>query len=193
MAESRLRAERSTDRVFEIDLLRFVAAVAVVFFHWSFRGAAADDRSTFSYPPLWPASQYGYLGVELFFMISGFVILMTASSGSLKRFVASRVARLYPAFWACCTITVVVVWLWGQPAAAVTLGQYLVNLTMLSDFVHVPSVDGAYWSLFVEIRFYAWVALLLAMGLLPRLELLLWLWRSPARSASWGASRCIRG
>lgn len=169
-------ASQLTDRVFEVDLLRFVAAVAVVFFHWSFRGAAADGLSTFSYPSLWPTAQYGYLGVDLFFMISGFVIIMTASSGSLKRFVASRIARLYPAFWACCTITAVVAWLWGQQTTSVTFVQYLINLTMLSGFVHVPSVDGAYWSLFVEIRFYAWVALALAIGLLPRLELLLWLW-----------------
>ena len=73
-----------TRRVNEIDLLRFVAALAVVFFHYAFRGYAADDRSIMPYPLLAPIAKYGYLGVELFFLISGFVILMTASRGSLR-------------------------------------------------------------------------------------------------------------
>ena len=62
-------------RVNEIDLLRFIAALAVVFFHYAFRGYAADDLSILPYPLLAPLAKYGYLGVELFFMISGFVIL----------------------------------------------------------------------------------------------------------------------
>lgn len=144
----------------EIDLLRFCAAMAVVFFHYAFRGYAADGLSKMPYPLLAPVAKYGYLGVELFFMISGFVILMTAEQGSLKRFAMSRVARLYPAFWACCTITfVVTLWL-GRPGQ-VSLSQYLVNMTLLSEFVGVDDIDGVYWSLFVEIRFYLGVALLL--------------------------------
>ena len=92
-------------RVNEIDLLRFFAALAVVFFHYSFRGYAADAMSIMPYPLLASLSKYGYLGVELFFMISGFVILMTAANGSLRSFAISRIVRLYPAFWACCTVT----------------------------------------------------------------------------------------
>lgn len=96
-------------RVNEIDLLRFLAALAVVFFHYSFRGYAADGLSVMSYPLLASVSKYGYLGVELFFMISGFVILMTAAHAGLRDFVISRVVRLYPAFWACCTVTFLVI------------------------------------------------------------------------------------
>jgi peptidoglycan/LPS O-acetylase OafA/YrhL len=164
------------DRVYEVDLLRFVAAAAVVVFHYAFRGAAADGLSPLSYPPLMPAAQYGYLGVELFFMISGFVILMSAADGSLRRFFVSRVVRLYPAFWACCTLTALALWIGGHPALHVGWRQYLLNLTMLGDFIGTPRVDGVYWSLFVEIRFYLWVALILALGWLPRLGLLLWVW-----------------
>ena len=87
-------------RINEIDFLRFVAALSVVLFHYSFRGHAADDLSVMPYPVLETVARYGYLGVDLFFLISGFVILMTASSGSLKDFVISRAVRLYPAFWA---------------------------------------------------------------------------------------------
>lgn len=67
--------------------------MAVVFFHYAFRGYAADDMTTMHYPALEPVAKYGYLGVHLFFMISGFVILMTAGDGSIERFIASRASR----------------------------------------------------------------------------------------------------
>ncbi|EAU9199926.1 acyltransferase, partial [Salmonella enterica] len=53
------------NRINEIDLLRFVAAMAVVFFHYAFRGYAADGMSIMPYPSLAPVSKYGFLGVQL--------------------------------------------------------------------------------------------------------------------------------
>jgi len=55
-----------SSRVNEIDFLRFLAAMAVVFFHYAFRGYAADAMTAMPYPLLAPISKYGYLGVELF-------------------------------------------------------------------------------------------------------------------------------
>src|SRR5215471_2445277 len=118
-------------RVNEIDLLRFLAALSVVMFHYAFRGYAADSVSAMPYPLLAPFAKYGGLGVHLFFMISGFVILMTAAGGTLKTFVTSRIVRLYPAFWICCTITFVAVLAIGAPRFFASPGQYLVNMTML--------------------------------------------------------------
>lgn len=128
----------ATTRINEIDLVRFIAALAVVFFHFTFRGYAADHMTIMPYPWLTSASKYGYLGVELFFMISGFVILMSAANGSLRDFVISRVVRLYPAFWACCTITFLATLAIGGSSYFASLSQYLVNMTMLSGFIGVP-------------------------------------------------------
>ena len=164
------------DRVNEIDLLRLIAALAVVFFHYAFRGYAADGMSVMPYPWLAPAAKYGFLGVQLFFMISGFVILMTAANGNLKSFAVSRVVRLYPAFWACCSLTFVMILLIGAPPFGATLKQYLLNMTMLSGFVGVPSIDGVYWSLFIEMKFYALVALVLLLGKIDRAEWFLLGW-----------------
>lgn len=166
----------TSTRVNEIDLLRFFAALAVVFFHYSFRGYAADAMSIMPYPLLASLSKYGYLGVELFFMISGFVILMTAANGSLRSFAISRIVRLYPAFWACCTVTFLVTLAIGEPRYSASIGQYLANMTMLSGFVGVPSIDGAYWSLFVEIRFYALVAIILILGRIHQAQIFILLW-----------------
>lgn len=159
-------------RVNEIDLLRFCAAMAVVLYHYAFRGYAADGLSEVAYPALAPFAKYGYLGVQLFFMISGFVILMTAANGSIRSFLVSRVVRLYPAFWACCTLTFGTILVLGTTATPFSLREYLVNLTMFSGFTDVRSIDGSYWSLFVEMRFYALVAVVL---LLRRMRNAQWL------------------
>jgi peptidoglycan/LPS O-acetylase OafA/YrhL len=166
----------SSTRVNEIDLLRFFAALSVVFFHYSFRGFAADAMSVMPYPLLAPVSKYGYLGVELFFMISGFVILMTAESGNLRRFLISRFVRLYPTFWACCTITFAVTIIIGEPRYSASVGQYLVNMTMLSGFFGIPSIDSVYWSLFVEMKFYALVAAVLIIGRIHQAQFFLVFW-----------------
>ncbi len=168
--------DMSGARVHEIDLLRFFAALSVVFYHYAFRGYAADGLSLMAYPSLAPLAKYGSLGVELFFMISGFVILMTVAHGNLKGFVVSRIARLYPAFWACCTITFATIILIGAPKYSASLSQYLINMTMLSKFVGVPAIDGVYWSLFVEMRFYALIAIVLFIRKIDQTQLLLMFW-----------------
>ncbi len=150
-------------RINEIDLLRFFAALSVVFFHYAFRGYAADDMSIMPYPLLARFAKYGYLGVNLFFMISGFVILMSITDGSLKKFLVSRVVRLYPAFWISCTITYIVTLAIGGERYLATISQYLFNMTMLGEFFSVPLMDGAYWSLFVEIKFYLLIAVFLLL------------------------------
>ncbi|MFU2325563.1 acyltransferase family protein [Pseudomonas sp. NFX98] len=163
-------------RLKELDLLRFLAAIAVVFFHYAFRGYAKGDMSTMPYPLLAEPAKYGYLGVELFFMISGFVILMTASGNSLRVFFISRVVRLCPAFWVCCTITYLVTLAIGQPRYTATLYQYLINMTFLSNLTDVPAIDGVYWSLFVEIQFYLMISILLGFRKIEKIETYLVFW-----------------
>jgi peptidoglycan/LPS O-acetylase OafA/YrhL len=163
-------------RVNEIDLLRFIAALGVVFFHYAFRGYASDSLSVMPYPLLAPVAKYGYLGANLFFIISGFVILMTVEHGNLRSFLVSRAVRLYPAFWTCCTITFALIVLLGAPRFQATWHQYLVNMTMLSAFVGVDSIDGSYWSLFVEMKFYALVAVILAVRRIHQVQSILIGW-----------------
>lgn len=162
-------------RVNEIDLLRFLAALSVVFYHYIFRGYAGGV-SVMPYPMLPPAAKYGYLGVELFFMISGFVVLMTAAaSARVRDFCISRIVRLYPAFWACCTLTYLASVAFAPPQEP-TFGQYLFNMTMVSGFFRIPLIDGAYWSLLVELKFYALVAAVLAVGRIYQAQRCLVLW-----------------
>jgi peptidoglycan/LPS O-acetylase OafA/YrhL len=163
-------------RLNELDLLRFLAAIAVVFFHYAFRGYAKGDMSTMPYPLLAEPAKYGYLGVELFFMISGFVILMTASSNNLRAFFISRVVRLCPAFWVCCTITFAITLAIGQPRYSADFYQYIINMAFLSELMGVPQIDGVYWSLFVEIQFYLMISILLAFKKIEKIETYLVFW-----------------
>jgi peptidoglycan/LPS O-acetylase OafA/YrhL len=131
-----------------------VAALYVVFYHYGFRGFAKDDMSVVQYQPLEGFSKYGYLGVDLFFIISGFVILMTAKNSNIVDFCISRFSRLYPAYWVGIALTTLVVVYFGGERFNVTSGQVAFNLTMLNGFFEIPYVDGVYWSLLVELKFY---------------------------------------
>jgi peptidoglycan/LPS O-acetylase OafA/YrhL len=162
------------DRLYELDLLRFLAAFAVLLFHFAFRGPAGG-LTVVPYPSITGVAKYGFMGVSLFFLISGFVVLMSAAGGSMRRFVVSRFVRLYPAFWLCCTVTFVVMLAFADQRA-LSLREYAINMTMLNGFVGVRSVDAVYWSLFVELKFYFLIFLTLLFGQIHRIKPLLTLW-----------------
>ncbi|MBC6608753.1 acyltransferase [Hymenobacter sp. BT188] len=165
-------------RLYEIDLLRFLAALSVVVFHYTYRGYAADHYSSLPFLELGRYTRYGYLGVELFFIISVYVVLLSAKGKTVRQFFVSRLVRLYPAFWVACTLTFLVKRLWGttpgdayMPAVLhAGFGQYLCNMTMLEEFLGIAPLDGAYWSLTVEIAFYFLVSLLLSYRLMRYVE-----------------------
>ena len=151
-----------------LDGLRFLAAAVVVGYHYTGIDTGYWDQPPSTvFPTLNHVTRYGFLGVELFFVISSFVILMTAWGRSLPGFVASRVARLYPAYWVAVLVTVglQVVWTGGRQ-----LGWFddLTNLTMVQEGFGIASVQGAFWTLWVELKFYLLAALLLLVGFTPR-------------------------
>ena len=152
-------------RLIRLDSLRFVAAIAVVFFHFAFRGAAAGDMPVLDLPTwLVEASKYSYLGVNLFFMISGFVIAFSAEGRSPIDFGAARLARLYPSYIAAMTLTFLVTLFFGAPLFSTSIAQYLANFSMLAPAFGQGLMDGAYWSIVLEIIFYGWVFVLLLTG-----------------------------
>lgn len=153
-----------------MDTLRLLAAAAVMMFHFTARDHSRwgeDVLPSQEFPLLSDVTRYGYAGVHLFFVISGFVILMSMWGRSVPQFVASRVSRLYPAFWAAVLLTATLRW-WWPTYASPTPEQVLVNLTMVHEPFGVESVDGVYWTLWVEMQFYLLMLGLLLWGLTVR-------------------------
>jgi exopolysaccharide production protein ExoZ len=163
-----------------MDLLRFVSASMVLFFYLGWRGSVAptsqqnllegDDYYAFilellGYP--------GFVGVEIFFVISGFVIASSAVGKDAWVFLKNRAYRLYPAVFLCATLTAILLFHLGIPNAA---ARYVRSMTL------VPwgsKVDSQYWTLGTEMVFYAivffticvfrgpklpWIAFLLGVG-----------------------------
>ncbi|MET0494532.1 MAG: acyltransferase [Actinoplanes sp.] len=161
-------------RLLALDGLRLVCALGVAGYHfgdsWRLDGVRPP---AYFLPNAAPVLIYGFLGVEVFFLVSGFVICMSGWGRTVREFTASRVARLFPAFWVCVIVTAVVVTVVpvssGVPVSGVPgLGDVAVNLTMLAEPLNSPLVDTVYWTLWVELRFYLIFACLIGGGLSDR-------------------------
>lgn len=165
-------------RIYQIDLFRFIAALAIVCYHYLYRGYKAGNMSLLRFDEISEYFKYGYLGVDLFFMISGFVIAFSIKHLSLSKFCYSRFKRLYPMYWICLMITAVVTYFFGYPRYQVTFKQLLANLTMAQELFKQGNVDGAYWSLFVELKFYLIISLYLIINKYRKLSLdyLIYFW-----------------
>ncbi|MEU7615774.1 acyltransferase [Micromonospora rifamycinica] len=164
-------APKRKPRLYALDGLRLVCALAVAGYHFgdSWRLDGVHPPAYFL-PDAAPVLIYGFLGVEVFFLISGFVILMSSWGRTVREFAASRAARLYPAFWACVLITAVVSTVLpisgGVPFPPLPGGpDVLINLTMLAEPLNRPLVDTVYWTLWCEFRFYLIIICMLAAGL----------------------------
>jgi peptidoglycan/LPS O-acetylase OafA/YrhL len=151
-----------------LDGLRFLAAAMVVGYHYTgviipFWGA----KPSHMFPALNSITRYGYLGVDFFFIISGFVILMTAYGRKVEDFAASRIARLYPGYWAAVALTLVLQWFWDS-GRQLDLPQALLNFTMLEEPFGAPFAQGAFWTLWPELRFYLLIGVLVVVGMTRR-------------------------
>ncbi|WP_369369597.1 acyltransferase family protein [Promicromonospora sp. Populi] len=163
-------APGKSGRLVAMDGLRFAAAAAVLLYHFTATSTATGYWGTDpaeAFPLLNEVTRYGWLGVELFFVISGFVIVLSADGRGVAGFVASRVGRLFPAYWACIVLTAGLQQVWSG-GRQTTLTETLVNLTMVQDLFEVTGVQVVFWTLLVELKFYLLVLVVLALGPLTR-------------------------
>ena len=147
-------------RIKELDAFRGIAAMAVVLYHYTTRYNQIFDTSSKL------NLSFGWLGVPLFFILSGFVIHLTIDrSISVKHFLIKRFVRLYPTYWVALTITLTVMLAAGSMFEHsyfhISKLDVLANFTMWHQFFHFNHIDGAYWSLLPELLFYCLMAFLL--------------------------------
>jgi len=160
-------------RLLELDALRGIAALSVALFHYTTHYEYGQSEKLWFYFP------YGIYGINLFFLISGFVIFLTLQRVNKGLdFVVARFSRLYPAYWTAGAITFLVVLLAGLPGREVSLKDALVNITMLEYWFHVAYVDGSYWTLSYELAFYLIMLIFFLTRLLNRIEIIAVIWLS---------------
>lgn len=144
-------AAASTSRLIEIDALRGIAAMSVVLFHFTTRLNELYPHTSsagFSVPS-------GHYGVNLFFVISGFVIFMTLERTACARdFWLCRFCRLFPSYWVAIAATFTICHFLGLPGKLVDLRTAIANVAMVHGLFGVAHVDGVYWTLEVEMLFY---------------------------------------
>jgi peptidoglycan/LPS O-acetylase OafA/YrhL len=154
-------------RVETIDVFRGLAILIVVLFHFTARlPPQALNIETGAPPPVF----FGWVGVYFFFIVSGYCILMTLErSPTVGVFLARRFSRIYPAFAA----AVLLLFAFGMVFHIPSIPEAKFHVTPLGlldvtmDLVFVGEigewVNGSFWSIAVEIKFYILIALLAAV------------------------------
>lgn len=162
-------------RIDELDSLRGLAVILVVLYHYTTRYEEIYGHKKVDY--LLDVS-YGHYGVELFFMISGFVIFLSLNNiSSPKEFIIKRVIRLYPVYIVSVTITFLSVRIYSLTEREVTLFEAIINLSMFQAYLpSIRHVDGAYWSLSVELSFYLLCAIIIYFKKVNKFSMLSLFW-----------------
>lgn len=153
--------ENTPLRIAFLDGLRGVAILLVAFYHafarWPDIVPYGNSLASFL------IFQYGWLGVQLFFLISGFVIFMTLERcTSFPVFILRRWLRLFPAMLICSTIIYLTAPLFPErPLGQPSFYDLIPGLTFIDpDWwsklfgLEFRSIDGAFWSLYIEVKFY---------------------------------------
>jgi peptidoglycan/LPS O-acetylase OafA/YrhL len=157
----------------ELDALRGIGALCVLIFHYSTRFHELFPQAS-HVPFSFPGGNYRVL---LFFTISGFAIFFTLDRiRTVADFVVNRFARLYPAYLVAMLLTLSIEYLAHATQLLIGPVAILANFTMLQGFAFIPEVDGAYWTLTVEIAFYFCMIAMWKFVGIRRLEPMLVLW-----------------
>ena len=140
------------------DLLRLFASILVVLFHLSEMGGArpAWPAPAGEAPLGWlhPIAWMGWIGVPLFFVLSGFLISASAIGPTSLNFLWKRAIRVLPALWIACLVSLAARALWGEPLTELLPAFF--RSVVLSP--KGPYIDGVIWTLVVEAVFYVVVA-----------------------------------
>jgi peptidoglycan/LPS O-acetylase OafA/YrhL len=164
--------DRAKQRMAGLDALRFAAASMVLLFHLGYMTSVPPTVESISagvrYPELTTLG-FGWVGVQIFFVISGIVISYSAEQSTANGFLRARILRLVPAVWICAPLSALAV------ASYNLLPGINIGRSLAKSMLFYPWggwIDDVYWTLGIEIMFYAVVWGLLLCG---RIDHLRWL------------------
>lgn len=162
-------------RIALFDWMRAVSAIFIIIYHYTTRYSELIghiENYSINVP-------YGFMGVTVFFVLSGFLAVYRISNpkngGGVTNYLVKRLRRLYPAYWVAMILTTFVCYFYLNDRC-VSFPIFLVNFTMLQSFVFMPSIDGAYWTLSFELLFYLYVCVLLKFKIKERVNVICFGW-----------------
>jgi peptidoglycan/LPS O-acetylase OafA/YrhL len=140
-----------------LNSLRAVAALMVCLFH-----------SAFLLEPFFPTVasilDIGQYGVYVFFVISGMVIplALEKSNYSLRDFpvfMTRRIIRLMPPLIVSASIVALSSWLVLDIETIELIRQWAASISLTAPLLNIPFVNEVYWTLYVEMQYYIYIAL----------------------------------
>ncbi|QGA58253.1 acyltransferase [Brucella sp. 2280] len=150
-----------TNRMYSLDLLRFGAAMAVMFYHFLYSGVI---EGFYWGLPVFNITAIGWMGVDVFFVISGLVIALTTEERSPNEFAKARFLRLFPALFICSLIGAIL-WVYLDKNPQQAFISWVASLTFFSTWFGIEPRLTLYWTLTVEATFYLWVFVFLSLGI----------------------------
>ena len=160
-----------TERYLAVDSLRGIAALSVTLFHLHIQAFQGVESGVLSF--LSSIFQYGYLGVPIFFVISGFVIAATVKPPDVTfhyigKFVVKRSARLDPPYWLSIALEIALIYVTIRvfhidekvPGAA----QIVAHFFYAQNLLGMGDIAANYWTLCLEVQFYVFLALVFAFA-----------------------------
>jgi len=163
-------------RIDWLDYLRLLCALIVLMGHYLI--VVLPRLPGMTHTHLGPISDllgYGHIGLFAFFIMSGMMIVQIVQREKLSTFVAHRVTRIYPTFIVCLSITTLVV-IGETGKMHVGFWQYLANLTINAVTLGYRPADSSYWTLTVEIIFYAMIIGVAMLGWARHMQIVVTVW-----------------
>jgi len=167
----KIRSETETLRFPTLDILRIFACLSVILYHYHIGSIGHTPWQTFSvgeFEPKWTNNpvilnwtRYGYMGVDLFFLLSGFVIFKTAKGRTSKDFLLARLDRLFPIYLIVAPITYLIYRFFSPVKFSSLLA--LNDLSFSNYWKGQAQLVPATWTLSIEITFYLIIALALVL------------------------------
>ena len=151
MSESLMVNPPKTKRILELDALRAFAAINLLLFHFTL---VFPNKYGFN-TPLGFDFPYGKYGVQLFFMLSGFVNAMTLLRKQQPgEFIIARFIRILPSYWMVIALNIVLLSSFSMYATDVTTDAALANFSVMPTLFGYEAWEPVTWTLQVEMLFY---------------------------------------
>lgn len=159
-------SERS--RLSGVHVLQLLAVLALMVYHYTYRYAVPGESTL---PLSQRIARHGFLGIDVFLMVSGFLIVCSARGHTATEFVRARVLRRFPEFWIAVLVSGLIFHFAPIHAGRIpSVGTVVANLSMVPQLLGFPMVDALYEILSEEVRFSFVIWGVVLLGLVKRID-----------------------